>query len=125
MTARDERACMHAWHVTIDPSGASCVVYAMFEIQSCVRGHHVYKDIWTPFVGETLSCEREEDNTADPYAVAVKKKFGRRMPVVVGHVPRRISAACCLFLQRNGIIKCEITGVRRYSAELAQGGGPV
>ena len=99
MTACDECACMHAWHVMINLSGTSRVVYAMFEIQSCVRGHHVYKDIWTRFVGETLSCEREEDNTADPYAVAVKK-FGRRMPVVVGHLPRRISAACCLFLQR-------------------------
>ena len=92
MTACDEHACMHAWHAAIDLSGASRVVYAMFEIQSCVRGHHVYKDIWTPFVGETLSCEREEDNTADPYAVAVKKKFGRRMPVVVGHMPRRVTS---------------------------------
>ena len=82
-----------------------------------MRGHHVCKDIWTPFVGETLSCKREEDTTADPYAVAVKKRFGRRMPVVVGHMPRRISAASCLFLQRHGIIKCEITGVRRYSPE--------
>ena len=67
MTACDEHACMHAWHAVIDLSGTSRVVYAMFEIQSCVRGHHVYKDIWAPFVGETLSCEREEDNTADPY----------------------------------------------------------
>ena len=66
--------CMHAWHVTIDLSGASCVLYAMFEIQICVRAHHVYKDIWTPFEGETLSCEREEDNTADPYAVAVRSR---------------------------------------------------
>ena len=37
------------------------------------------------FVGEALSCEREEDNTTDPYAVAVKKKHGRRL-IVVGHV---------------------------------------
>ena len=85
----------------------------------------MYIRTYGQFVGETLSCEGEEDSTADPYGVAVKKKFGRRMPVVVGHLPRKIAAACCLFLQRNGIIKCEITGVRRYSAELAQGEGPV
>ena len=58
---------------------------SMFEIHSCVRGHHVYKAIWMPFVGKALSCERQEDNTTDPYAVAVKKKSGQRL-IVVGHV---------------------------------------
>ena len=93
---------------------------SMLEIQSCVRGYHVYKDSWTPFVDETLACQREEDNGADPYAVAVMKESGRTTRVV-GHVPRRISAACCLFLRRNGIIDCKITGSRRYSADLVQG----
>ena len=69
---------------------------SMFEIHGCVRGHHVYKDIWTLFVGKALFCEREEDNTTDPFAVSVKNKSGRRL-IVVGHIPRRISAACCLF----------------------------
>ena len=57
----------------------ACFLHAMcsmFEIHSCVIGHLVYKDIWMPFVGEALSCEREEDNTTDPYVVAVKKKSG-------------------------------------------------
>ena len=40
----------------------------------------------------------------------------------VGHVPRRISAACALFLLREGNIKCTITGSRRYSIDLPQGG---
>jgi len=74
-----------------------------------------------PFVGKTLACQREEGNRADPYAVAVVKESGRRT-MVVRHVPRRISAACCLFLQRSGVINCEITGARRYSADLVQGG---
>ena len=42
--------------------------------QSYIRGHHVYKDIWRPFVGKTLFCQREEDNTTDPYSVAVKNE---------------------------------------------------
>ena len=34
----------------------------MFEMQSCIRGNHIYKNIiCMPFVGETLICQKEED----------------------------------------------------------------
>ena len=29
------------------------------EIPSCMRGYHVYKDIWAAAVGELLMCSRE------------------------------------------------------------------
>ena len=35
----------------------------VFEVESCVRGHH----IWTPFVGEELTCTDEIENTKDPF----------------------------------------------------------
>lgn len=84
---------------------------------SCVRGYHVYKTIWNPSVGDDFNCEREEGNTEDPYAVAVMYSGG-----IVGHVPRVISAACSLFLERSGTINCRIIGSRRYSIDLPQGG---
>ena len=31
-------------------------------VESCVRGLHVYKDTWTPSVGEELPCKRETGN---------------------------------------------------------------
>ena len=37
----------------------------------CIRGYHVYKEIWEPAIGEQLSCKREDSNTKDQYAVAV------------------------------------------------------
>ncbi len=40
----------------------------------------------------------------------------------VCHMPRRISAACSLFLQRLGTITCRVTGSRHYSEDLPQGG---
>ena len=86
-------------------------------VESCVRGHHVFKRTWTPSVGEELSCKRESGNNKDPYAVAVMRRG-----TVVGHVPRKISAACFLFLRRNGTIHCTITGTRRFSGDLPQGG---
>ena len=31
-------------------------------VDSDIRGHHVYKNVWTPFVGEVLLMEREDHN---------------------------------------------------------------
>ena len=39
----------------------------------CVRGYHVYKEIWEVATGEVLICKRELHNVRDRYAVAVKK----------------------------------------------------
>ena len=43
------------------------------EIQSTVRGHHIYKAIWTPVIGEELTVVPEEGNDHDPHAVAILK----------------------------------------------------
>ena len=88
------------------------------EVVSCVRGFHVYGDIWTPSVGEILICERESENPSDLYAVAIKKGSE-----VVGHMPRKMSAACSLFLQLRGALHCEITNSHhQYSSDIPQGG---
>ena len=90
-----------------------------FEVDSCIRGFHIYKETWTPSLGGEHDCQRERGNPQDPYAVAV---MHRRLGVV-GNVPRLISAACSLFLRRDtSTIKCRITGSRRYSSDLMQGG---
>ena len=82
-----------------------------------VRGYHVYRDVWAASIGELLPCEREAGNASDRYAVAVMKDFA-----VVGHVPRKISTICSIFLRRGGTIDCHITGCKRYSRDLVQGG---
>ena len=63
-------------------------------VESCVRGFHVYQDVWVPVIGETLPCRRETDNSEDRYAVAYYKS-----EEVVGHVPRKISRLCTAFLR--------------------------
>ena len=44
----------------------------MYEANSCVRGFHIHNDIWTPFVGELLTCKQEIGNPNDLYAVIRK-----------------------------------------------------
>ena len=41
------------------------------EEASVIRGHHVYKSVWTPEVGEELSLVTEDGNEHDKYAVAI------------------------------------------------------
>ena len=42
--------------------------------------------MWTPYIGEQLSCAVDSGNSEDPYAVAVQKDGE-----TIGHVPRTIS----------------------------------
>ena len=87
-----------------------------YEFDSAVRGFHQYQSIWVPVLGEELACKHEMHNPHDSFAVAVTKDH-----VVVGHLPRKYSAIFWSFL-RSGSITCIITGTRRYSRDLVQGG---
>ena len=95
---------------------------ASFVIDAAIRGYHVYKEIWpNPIDDEQLICEREVGNSHDPLAVAIKKLIDGSN-TIVGHVPRRISPLCSVFIRRGGSITCIVDGPRRYSSDLPQGG---
>ena len=81
-----------------------------FSIESNVRGHHVFKSVWTPTEGELLTVNPEPGNEFDRYALAVCKG-----ETVVGHMPREISQICWYFLRKKqSSISCKVTGHRRY-----------
>ena len=42
--------------------------------------------------------------------------------VVVGHLPQKFCRFCSLFLNRGDTIGCTVTGARRHSTDLPQGG---
>ena len=50
-------------------NSAKTVAMETFQVESCVRGHHIYKDVWS--LGEVLQCTCELENTKDRYAVTV------------------------------------------------------
>ena len=62
---------------------------SVLEFDSVVRGHHIYKAVWTPVIDETLQVAQEGTNEHDEYAVAITKAG-----YIVGHVPREISRIC-------------------------------
>ena len=44
-----------------------------FRFSSVIRGHHIYKAVWMPYLLDELSTAKEESNTYDRHAVAVLK----------------------------------------------------
>ena len=70
-----------------------------FEAQSCIRGYHIYKAVWAPYIGETMPCSRELTNGHDPFAVKVSQLHGEER--IVGHLPKKISSICSIFLRRG------------------------
>ena len=76
---------------------------------SVIRSHHVYKTIWTPYVGEELLLAIEENNLFDRRAVAVLKNGE-----IVGHMPHELAQFSWFFLKRDsGSIKAVVTGKRK------------
>ena len=87
-----------------------------YNFDSSICGYHVYRERLVVAVEKTLICRKEQGNIHDVYTVAVVED-----DVIVGHVPRAISAVCYLFIKKGGTISCEITGSHRYSSDLPQG----
>ena len=82
-------------------------------MESVLRGHHVYKSVWNPVLGEQLTFERENSNSHDRHAVSVMKDG-----TIVGHVPRELSSVYYHFIGRGGITSCEVTGRRKHGVGL-------
>ena len=53
------------------------------------RGHHVYKEIWTPFVGKELTLNQENRNSHDRYAITVEKENN----MIFGRVPKDLKSS--------------------------------
>ena len=75
----------------------------VFEVQftSVIRGHHIYKSVWTPTLGEKLNCredDRKEAKQHDEYAIGtyLEAYTGSEL---VGHVPMELSYLIYTFLR--------------------------
>ena len=67
-------------------------------MSSCVRGYHVYGEIWTATLGEELFYSPEVGNVVDQYAVAVKKESGKRLDICHGKFR---ACVACLFSEEE------------------------
>ena len=75
---------------------------AQYQHHSFVRGYHVYKKIWTPYVGEVLQAIQEpyKSNPMDDFAVKLVRNGDS---ICVGHVPKANSCVIWNFLKRGKV----------------------
>ena len=55
-------------------------------LKGVIRGRHIYKTVWSLFVGEILHLQTDARNEHDTHAVVIVKNS-----VVVGYAPREMS----------------------------------
>ena len=91
----------------------ACTLVAMLSVENVVRSYHVYKDDWSPSVGDEFELEIEELNIHDRYAVAIKVNGD-----IVGHVPRDFSKIVYYFIKNGSRVAGEVRGKRRIEAVL-------
>ena len=78
-----------------------------FAVKCNVHGHHVYKRIWSPCVGEQFETFCEEDNEHDKYTMAIHLENSL---TVVGYILREITNTCHFFIKNKGEITGEVSG---------------
>ena len=93
------------------------------KFQSLIRGHLVYKNIWSPYKGETLIAQPDNRNEApenDKYAVGIYKKNDDGSKELVGHAPVEFSSLLYHFLQASAenCINVEVIGKRKREVGL-------
>ena len=89
----------------------------LLRFTSVARGHHVYKKIWKPVIGETLVYRhdtRAEAKQYDDFAVGIylvdDQDDGQKL---VGHVPIELSFLLCKCFTRDScILKFSPAGAR-------------
>ena len=60
------------------------ILNTSLELETYIKGHHVYKEVLIPDVGEKLNVLMEPDNRVDRFAVYLGKDR-----TVVGHLKKR------------------------------------
>ena len=100
-------------------------MYFKVNFETVVRGHHVYKSVWTPVMDQELECAhdtRDEAKEHDVNAIRVylvNKQLEDKQKLV-GHVPIELSRLWKIFLDANSENKlfAQVTGKRRREGGL-------
>ena len=81
----------------------------------------MYSLWWNARLGEVLYCERELNNAADEFAVAVKLQD--LSGTTMGHIPRKLSKLTWHFIRQGGRLCAELRDQCR--AKTAMVGNPI
>lgn len=90
-------------------------MYFIVRFSANIRGHHVYKAIWTPEIGESLVCKRDnrlEAKELDENAIGTYKNTTDE-EILVGHLPIELSKLIAFFIEiEDNHVHATVTGKR-------------
>ena len=77
-------------HITVEKicfqEEVPIILITSVELGTYIKGHHVYKEIWNPKLGEELNVRIEANNLVDKFAVCVEKDGN-----IVRHLKKGVS----------------------------------
>ena len=82
------------------------ICLSSFNFDLFIRGHHVYRHIWTAVVGEDYCCIRKMKNKQNKNTIAVVHE-----EIVVGRIPMTMSMADCTTGLRNAQLEAKTGGL--------------
>ena len=85
------------------------------EYETVIRGHHVYKCVWTPVMDEKLECNKDTRAEAKEHDETKQLDVANQKKILVGHVPIELSRLMKNFLEANTENKlvAQVTGKRK------------
>lgn len=88
-----------------------------------LRAYHVYRTSWKPFLKQQLMFKQEKDNNHDRFAGTGQTILPETIfPSSVGHIAIELSRYIWHALQREAVIKGEVTTIKYKPSPLVQGG---
>ena len=93
------------------------------EFTTALRGFHVYRCDWKPYLNQPIEFKRELDNPHDRFAVAGKTKLhGKLCAVIIGHVPKEMSCRVWYAIRQGAEFSGMVKSVVPKPSPLLQGG---
>ena len=85
--------------------------YIQFQIYCTIREFLVYRNIWSPKIGENLVVRQEVGNDNDRFAMSVGANIPEKIMTnfdIAGHIPREISRFCYYFVNYRWFIEAAV-----------------
>ena len=78
-------------------------MYFKVDFETVIRGHHVYKSVWSPVIDQVLECKRDMRAKAqDHYSNAIGVYLiSNQKETLAGHIPIELSRLLKNFIEEN------------------------
>ena len=95
-----------------------------FQINCAGCRLHVYRNTWSPKIGQNLVVRQEVRNDCNPFAMPVEANISGKLTNfdIVGHIPQKISLFCHYFVNYWGFIEARVQESKYRPSPIPNGG---